>query len=123
MEIIYEEIVVEEFSYFRNNRGETKKEATDLFPEITQISEHKYSLLLKINLNLNRCQFIGTMRQQIQLNAENLQEKLQLIQKEFPRSLTNELLQPIFQLLNRLVYDITEITFDEPGLKISFIHE
>ncbi len=121
MKVIREKIQVEEFSYFKISYSDG--EETILSPTLKKNHEDFYELYLHVYLILENCQFVGTMSQRFSLQAENPTEERQLIYQEISFSLINELLKSFFKLIKRLVYEITEITFDEPGIKLSFIFE
>ncbi|HGF8315784.1 DUF1149 family protein [Enterococcus sp. DIV1283b] len=121
MKIIREKIQVEEFSYFKICYSEDEENI--LSPTLKKNHQNCYELCLHVHLILENCQFVGTLSQRFCLQAQNPTEELQLLHQEITDSLTNELLQPFFQLLNRLVYEITKITFNDLGIKLSFITE
>ena len=111
------EIKVETISFISDKKEANKEKETIISPELKQVKKNCYELSVSIFLVLENCKFIAELKQSIRVKKED-QSELQ-----FTPQLMDDLLQPFFQILKRLVYDITEIVFDEPGIKVSFIPE
>lgn len=121
MRIIREKINVEQISCTSLSQLDyDRNQEIEIFPELKCLKDSYYLVTVHIIINLNKCQLVGKMSQKFKLDNEN--DKY-LLSEEINPSIMDELLQPLFIIFQRLVSDMTEIIFDEPGIKLTFIPE
>ena len=76
---------------------------------------------LVFELPLERCVISGKILQNSCLEDETDQELQQLREQELLSSETDQIIQPLFTIIQRLTYEVTEITFDQPGIELNFV--
>ncbi|MGX6978791.1 DUF1149 family protein [Vagococcus elongatus] len=60
----------------------------------------------------------GAVRQLVTVTDRTIEANTDLSQEE-----VNELVRPLFSIIERLTYEVTEIALDRPGLKLNFESE
>lgn len=71
---------------------------------------------LEFNLIFQGFGISGTISQ-----IDHLLNREVKVQEDLTRDEINELARPLFSILERITYEVTEIALDKPGLKINFL--
>lgn len=125
MNIMRQQEVVEAFHYDINNQPDTE---TDIQVEINPFDMSKEedfpkenSLVgLRVIYQIVFEEFVltGAIRQLVTVVDKNIQAAEDLNKEEI-----DELVRPLFAMIERLTYEVTEIALDQPGVQLNFNQE
>lgn len=126
MNIVRQPELVEAFHYDMN---QNKKEENEIRVEVSPIdmsdqpnfpAEKGAVLGIRVVFKIVFPEFIlsGAVRQLVTVTDRNIKSHEDLTQEE-----ANELVHPLFSIIERLTYEVTEIALDRPGVKLNFAGE
>lgn len=126
MNIVRQPELVEAFHYDMN---QNKKEENEIRVEVSPIdmsdqpdfpAEKGAVLGIRVVFKIVFPEFIlsGAVRQLVTVTDRNIKSHEDLTQEE-----ANELVRPLFSIIERLTYEVTEIALDRPGVKLNFAGE
>ncbi|MGX7059396.1 DUF1149 family protein [Vagococcus humatus] len=125
MNIMRQQEVVEAFHYDINNQSDTE---TDIQVEINPFDMSKEEEFPKENslvglrviyqIVFEEFVLTGAIRQLVTVVDKNIQAAEDLNKEEI-----DELVRPLFAMIERLTYEVTEIALDQPGVQLNFNQE
>ncbi|MGX7013528.1 DUF1149 family protein [Vagococcus silagei] len=127
MNLVRQQEFVQAFHYDALPNEHTEETAINVslnpFPieEGTPLNPEKDSVLglrIEFKIVLEKVALSGDVAQFVQL----IDRKVDKIEDFSPEEI-NELVRPLFVLIERLAYEITEISLDEPGVQLNFSPE
>lgn len=127
MNLVRQQEFVQAFHYDALPNEHTEETAINVslnpFPieESTTLNPEKDSVLglrIEFKIVLEKVALSGDVAQFVQL----IDRKVDKIEDLSPEEI-NELVRPLFVLIERLAYEITEISLDEPGVQLNFSPE
>lgn len=122
MDIQREQEIVEAFNYGLPPAGQKIEQQLDVDFDILSTSNPNYpdnnSIIgVRVKFVIPAPEFIvsGSVSQVIHVIDRQIEKKT-----DFSRTEANQIALPVFKIIERLVYDVTEIALDRPGIKINF---
>lgn len=126
MEIVRQKELVEAFHYDINTEESAE---TEIRVEVKPIdmSEQKdfpietssvLGLRVVFKIVLEEFALTGAVSQLVTIHDRKIEKNEELNQEE-----VNELVKPLFSIIERLTYEVTEIALDRPGLELNFQSE
>ena len=126
MELARHKALVEAFHYDEHNgekgENEIKVEVTplEIQDEEVAVQENNSVLGIRIVYKIIFPDFTltGAVRQLVEVHGRKIRKSEEITPEEL-----NELINPLFEIVERLTYEVTEIALDIPGVKLNFQRE
>lgn len=129
MNIIRQPEFVEAFHYDMNSAENETKSETEIRVEVKpfDMSEQPdfpvdvssvLGLRVIFQIVFEEFAITGAVRQLVTLSDRKVDNPDELEQSEL-----DELMRPLFSMIERLTYDVTEIALDRPGVQLNFANE
>ena len=113
MKMVYEPEQIDYFVYRAKQEDQPNEPVIQPSIELVHDDSPHYLATLTVALPLERCFVSGEVTQVSRpMNASELDE--------LTTEQTHELLSKLFTMIQRLTYEVTEITLDEPGIDLVF---